>query len=510
MAITKLTATEVSSVVADGTYAAGDYVDINGVRGLALESATSSQTFDVAVGGKVMLTIAATHSFAVGDIVYVTGGEATSDRVPPVVGYAGETNGTLVEVNLKPHALSSSENSPEFIKVIKVKEDFGIPSANRVVLDSTIVYRVDGIVDMGNVSLEIPTGGCSIAAVNGGRDVCKLISSENSYTMLVSPSGSYSGDILLNELSFEVTGTSSQVFDVTNDENNNAIDITGVNFNSCTSLGEITDYRQVLFSNVGFIFIDDGMTFSGTMAGGIACVTTIAVGFPAAATLFKEGTSLVLNGSFRTDMNFLSANATSIFCDFQPSNITNDAEFSLTGFRTEVDDPLPNMPSSSVKARIRNCVGVRDTYVGGEWTITSASETTISSANTLVKVAGTTTYADMQWFSNTTDNAFVYDSDQEIEVNVKGSLGFTGGINDQMGLQIRQWDDSASSYKEVGPRYTATLNGGGGSRVENLAFFGVATLNENDRIEIWIENKTDTSNITGDTGGIVAISERTS
>lgn len=510
MAITKLTATKVATLTATGSVAVGDYIDTGGLRGIALEAASASQTYEVAVGGKIMLTVASGKSFTEGARVYVNGGEATTDNIPPLVGYAGPTNGSVVEINLLPHALPASVGTPTNLKIISQKSDFPAPVGGLITLESDKVYHIDGTIDLGSDSLVIPTGGCSISSDNGARDVSVLTSSENNYTMFKSPSGSYSGNVVMSDITITVSGTSSKVFDLDNDGNSNALDIMAVNFVSCTSLGDLTDYRQLLLDNIGFISVSDGITFNGTWSGGIAALTSIAILFPAGATLFKEGTSLVFNGSFRSDMNFLSVDATSVFCDFQPSNITNDAQFSLTNFRTTATNALPNFPSSSVKARIRDCVGVRDTYVGGEWTITSSATTSISAANTLVKLAGTTTYADMQWFSNSTDNAFVYDSDQEIEVNVKGSLGFTGGLNDQMGLQIRQWDDSASSYKEVGPRYTATLNGGGGSRVENLAFFGVATLNENDRIEIWIENQTDTSDITGDTGGIVDISERTS
>tara|TARA_R110002167_G_scaffold280843_1_gene486363 strand:+ start:117 stop:596 length:480 start_codon:yes stop_codon:yes gene_type:complete len=59
------------------------------------------------------------------------------------------------------------------------------------VLDSTVQYFIDGTVDMGTRSLEIPAGGIHIAGYDLGLSV--LISTEPNYTMFTSPAGG-SGD----------------------------------------------------------------------------------------------------------------------------------------------------------------------------------------------------------------------------------------------------------------------------------------------------------------------------
>ena len=374
-------------------------------------------------------------------------------------------------------------------------------------IDSNKLYLVDGVIDMESTSIEVPEGGISIAGLNGARNVSILMSSANNFTLFTSPSSGFSGNVVMESLTVTISGTNSKVYDLDNDGNSNGIDVTGVNYTNCTSLGELTAYRQLLFNGVGFIFINDGLTFSGTWSGGVAITTTIAIGFPAAA-LFKEGISLVFNGSIRSDINFLNVNSASVLFDFQPSNITNDAEFSLTGVRTIADNAIPNIPSSNVKARVRNCVGIRDTYVGGEFTVSTSTATTISTVNTLVKMAGTTTYSDMQWFSQTVDNSFVYDSDQEIEVDIQVSKSFSGTNNNVLGVQIRKWDDSESAYVNIGARFTATLNAAG--RSENISCFARTVLNQNDRVEIWVENQTGTNNVTALTGGFVGIEERPS
>lgn len=384
--------------------------------------------------------------------------------------------------------------------------DFPDPVGNIITLDSTKVYHMGAMVDIGVFSLEVPIGGVSISALNGGRDVAGITSSEDNHTMFTSPAGSYSGNVLLSEISITTSGTNSKVFDLDNDGNSNSIDINGINFVSCTSLGELTAYRQLFMLNVGFIFIDDGLTFNGTWSGGLSANQSVAIGFPASATLFKEGTSLSFQGSVTSDMNFLSTDVSSEFMNFDEANIASDQGLTLSGFRTAATDAMPNLLKSSVKAKYTGCTGIENTHVGGEYAIGTATATTISSTNTLVKMAGTTTYSDLQWFSQTTNNAFVYDSDQTIEIQIEGSLSFSNTNNKVMGLQIRLWDDSAAAYVNIGSSFSTTFDGNGSA--QGLAFFGRTLIDQNDRIELWVENQSDTSNITADVGGFVGISER--
>lgn len=366
---------------------------------------------------------------------------------------------------------------------------------------------MDGLIDVGSNSLEISSGGASIAALNGARDVAGLVSSANNHTMFVSPSGSYSGDVVIENITLTTSGTNSKIFDLDNDENGNALDILGINFLNCTSLGNLDNYRQLLFNNIGFIFIDDGLTFNGTWSGGVAVLSSIVIQFPA-ATLLKEGTGLVFQGSVRSDINFLSTNASSVLMDFQESNITPDGGLSLTNVRTTATNAMPNLPGSSVKARYSGCQGIRNTYIGGQYQITTEATTTISAVDTPVKVAGTTTYADLQHFESNGNNSIRYIADQSIEVALQGNISISGGSNDQINLFFRHWDDSASAYIDL-PKSAATLNGGLlGTRAEGITILGYTIMEENDRIEVWVENISDSSNVLALEGGLISVSER--
>lgn len=382
-------------------------------------------------------------------------------------------------------------------------------------LDSTKHYMIDGEIDMGNISIEVPEGGLSISGLNGGRDTSVLYSSENNYTMFTSPSGSYSGDFLCKSMTMYVTGTNSKLFDLDNDNNNGSFEVSGVNFGGfgsvyCTELGELTSYRQFFINFGGFYNVKDGLTFNGDWSG-LVITDSNALGSDA-YTLIKEGTALEFSGSIRSNANFGatsgSLNSSSVFMDFDEGNILSKGGLSLINFRTSVDDALPNIASSSSYVRFRNCDGIRNTYVGGQWYISSTATTTISTVSVPVKIEGNTTYSDLQWFTQTTDNALIYDGDQLIEIEVKGNLSFTGTNGDVINIYVRQWDDSASSYIDLSETAGSTFNSSG--RAEGVAFNAIGALSNNDRVEIWVENDTAARNVTAQLNGYVVVSERAS
>lgn len=362
---------------------------------------------------------------------------------------------------------------------------------------SDVEYLIDGNIDLEGQSIIVPPGGMQISGL--GFNISSLINSSG--PVFATAPGSYSGDLFVSRMSL----TSPSVFDVDNQENGGGIEITDSNFLNCASIGEATAYRQGLWSNVAVISCADGLTLSGTWSGGFASLTSIVLG-GITGPLFSAGTALLIQGTFRSDINALQL-APAIFTDIAESNIQEDGSFSMEGVRVPGGyNAFPNMPSSSVKARFRNCQGVRNTYPGGQYTFTAEAATTIPAANTPVKLAGTTASSDLQWFSESGDNELTYISTQPIEVEIKAVLTLSGGNADQVQIIIRQWDDSSGAYIDLSVSGAATMNQSG--RAEGIASFGYASLSENDRLEVWVENLSDSSDITAKIGGIVGVIER--
>lgn len=376
-------------------------------------------------------------------------------------------------------------------------------------LDTSVLYLIDGIVDMGTTQIEVPPSGLNISGLGFG--ISYLISSEDNYTMFTK-NGSYAGNLFLKSLEIEASGTNSKVFDLDNDGNFSAVELETINFNNCTEIGTLTDYRQFLAINLGIFGCSDGLAFAGTWAGGARISTAIVRGFGSSGTVFKAGAGLTFNSRFITDINMqIPIGATGI--DLSASNIVNDEGFQIINASfSGGGDYLPNIDHGDRKVNIKGTKFIddtnnnRNTYVGAQWYITTEVATSITQ-NVLTKLAGTTTYLDEQWFRNTTDNAFIFDSSLATEVEIKGVLSVTGGNNNQIDVVIRHWDNSASSYTDIFTT-SVTANGGAGNRAEGVSLLAYAIAEEDDRFEIWVMNTSSNNDITGILGGLVTIKER--
>ena len=376
-------------------------------------------------------------------------------------------------------------------------------------LDSTKLYFLDGQIDMGTTSIIVPSTGLNITG--HGFGISGLVSTEDNHTMFVTDGLTYSGDLFLTSLDIRCSGIGSKVFDLDNLENFNACEWNTVNFLSCTSLGEIKDYRQGLGRNVTWISCKDGLTMTGAWSGGFAIVDSIFVGAPLTGVLFRAGAGLLIGGSFRSNINILGlGTAGGYFCDFAPANITLDGGFFLDGVRgNKVVDNIPNFPASSTKANIKNCSGIGNTYPGGAFKSTNQVTITVSTVDTLYQIGNAGDFSEGYWFSKANTNGLQLDSTQDIQVDVGGSMSFSGSSNREIEVQLRKYISATTSYVDIGPVYLATLNGGStGTRAENVTFAATTGMSQNDRIEVWVKNVTDTTNITVLPSGQMQVFER--
>jgi hypothetical protein len=100
------------------------------------------------------------------------------------------------------------------------------------VIDSTKQYFIDGIIDLGAISITVPPTGMTLAGYS--FDISGLTSSENNYTMFVSAGtggGTGSGNLLGENFYISVTGTGSRVYNLYDDTGFNAIEFVRINYN---------------------------------------------------------------------------------------------------------------------------------------------------------------------------------------------------------------------------------------------------------------------------------------
>lgn len=134
---------------------------------------------------------------------------------------------------------------------------------------------------------------------------------------------------------------------------------------------------------------------------------------------------------------------------------------------------------------------------GGFYVDTPAA-TTIGSGGTYVKMAGATTgtTATSDLDVTTTDNRAVYSgaAPRHFIINVAATLAPASGTNQDLGLQIYVYDDSAASGAVVAQSKVNAFDAGTDGEV--IASTANVTLDTDDYVEIWITNETGAINVT--------------
>lgn len=380
--------------------------------------------------------------------------------------------------------------------LIRRASDFGT-------IDSSKVYVIDGDVDMGTTSIVVPSTGIQIRGL--GTVISKLRSTESAYTMF-SNASSDSGDIFVSGVDIIVSGAGSQVFNLIDNDGTHNVELNDINFTGCTKIGILTDFRQFLIQRSFMLSCTGGWEFAGTWSGGARISTVLVRNFT--GTLFKGITGLTFGSRFLSDAN-IDIPSGSVGYDFQDESMfTNNAGYELiSGQITGAGTLTSGIDESSVKSRWRSNNGIDNTYVGAQWELTTETATGVSSSATYYKASGSTTYINQQWFSNTTDNAFVYDSDEPINAIIQGSIGVTGTNGHNIQLKVRKWDDSAGSYVDIQTLPAHELSGA--NAASNISVLAYTNLDSpNDRIELWGQNVSNTGDFTIKENSLLSVEER--
>lgn len=254
------------------------------------------------------------------------------------------TNAKSYGINVS--AIEKAFTFKEKSKEIVVRDKVDIVNKT---LDPTMNYIIDGeILLLPTESIEVPLGGLSLSGY--GFDVSSIKALTASSTIFKSPVGGC-GNLFLSNISLEASGGASKVFNLTNagapTGGADAIELNVVNFNNCDSLGELVNFRQGLWDNIGIFGVKDGITLSGTWSGGFRSDLTIVRNFGTSgvsSVLFKAGTGLLFRSRFWTDVNADFKDA-GLLSNFVTSNFNTNNLYQIKGAqitRNGVLDVLEN------------------------------------------------------------------------------------------------------------------------------------------------------------------------
>jgi hypothetical protein len=379
---------------------------------------------------------------------------------------------------------------------------------------STVVYFIDGIIDMGSQSIEVPTGGLSL--IGSTFDVSQLTSSAASYTMFTSPVGG-SGNLLGKDLAFEASGATSQVFDLVSATGFDAFEFARINFNNCTSLGTVDNYRQGLEEGSGRFGGTPTLTLKGTWVGGYRITTSIVRSLSAGMTtpLFAAGVGFSMASRFLTDIN-CDLPASAALLDFAPANFPNPGTLQLKGaiisrngaFDSTDTNILPNISRADLASNFDDNIGVDNTFVGGRAFVSSESVTTVSSIGAYYTLNANWDSNNLQHFDSPSGGQLRHlgNNPREFKINVNFNIESTS--TNEIGIRLRKWDDSAGSFSEFAERSREINNFVGGRDVGFYNFSFNVTLDQNDYVFFQARNNTSTSDLTLELSSDFSIEER--
>jgi len=365
-------------------------------------------------------------------------------------------------------------------------------------IDSNKEYFLDGIIDMGSTSIEIPSGGIYIKGYN--FDISGLVSSANNYTLFTSEIGG-SGNVLFSDFHVDISGTNSKVYDIVGDSGFEAIEVNRLNFNNCTSLGEINTYRQGLETGTGRFGGTPNLILSGTWLGGYFIDTSIVRSLvDGSYALFEEGTSFLMSSRFRTNMN-VDLNSTISLLDFVAANFVNPNTLQLTecivtrnGIADASDATLvPNITQKELPSKWEKNVGLPNTFVGGLSSLGAEIETTINTQNVYENMLGTFVFSDLQHFDNPSLSQIRHLGDNPIEFTVNFNFVLEGTKNEEYEIALVKNDGSDTVIYEL----VRVINSLQGNR--DIAYFSGranVTLNQDEYLFWKVRNTTGSQNCT--------------
>lgn len=381
-------------------------------------------------------------------------------------------------------------------------------------LDSTKEYFIDGIVNMGSQSIEVPAGGLNLTGYN--FDASQLTSSAAGYTMFTSPAGG-SGNLLGKDYGIEVSGTGSQVYNLTSATGFDAFEFARINYNDCESLGTITDYRQGLEVGTGRFGGKPELTLAGTWLGGYFIETSIVRSLDDGAySLFSAGAGFVMNSRFRSNQN-IDLPASASFIDFAASNFVNASTLQLTGviisrggaFDATDSNITPNITKSELVSDWTGNNGMPNTFEGGSISVTTSVATTINTAGVFETLNATLwTALDLQHFDNPSGSQLRHLGNTPREYKIVADFTLDSNSGDVLTLRVAKWDDSAASIVTVldQSRQVNALVGG-----RDVAFFSIninTELDQNDYVFLQITNNTATNDVTAETDSYFVVEDR--
>ena len=270
---------------------------------------------------------------------------------------------------------------------------------------------------------------------------------------------------------------------------NQAIDWFGVNFTGCNVVGVIAGYNNVIFTDCALLD-SANLTFDGSVGtiGFSQCLLSGIAGFP---TIVVPGTadigrrfrviySAFITPSGGTGISFSESAAVPV-----EGYILDTVNFSGAGAATS------GVAYTDNKALFVNCKGVGNSAEIASYSMSAnATVTDIVTQGIPVKVAGTTTASPLVQKFTLSNNRATYTGEISRSFAVSAVASITASAQN---LQIGFYVAKNGAVIPSSEMYVTTNQA---SRAESVAIQSIVDLSNGDYVEVWVENDTNSTDVT--------------
>lgn len=364
------------------------------------------------------------------------------------------------------------------VTFVETPDDFGTPVEGVYTLEDNRTYIVTTTVDLAGGRL---VGGQNTTIRGWSSENCRIKSTGLGETALIT------SVYTLPMLNITIEANLALDLDAVADQ---ALDWNGVNFTDCASVGRIAGYNNVIWVNCG-VLNSANLTFDGTI-GTVGFDGCIFVGIAGQSTIILPATYTATR-RFRIIYSAVVAFGGATGIQVDPAATIPVESFILdtvafSGGATYVS----GITADNNKALWVNNTGTDNSASTALMTMQgNITATSVAASGTAYKVVGTTTLDPTvsQKFSMPADNRIQYDGAIQRQFRCTAIATLTSGNNVQVGVYFAK-NGSLITTSET---YTTT---DGNGRRENVAIQTVSALVDGDYIEVFVENDTNTSDIT--------------
>jgi hypothetical protein len=328
-----------------------------------------------------------------------------------------------------------------------------------------------------------------------------------------------SGSVLGTDYFITVSGANSKVYELYDATGFNAFEFQRINYNDCTSLGDLYDYRQGFEGGTGRFGGSPSLTLHGLWRGGFRITTSIVRSMSDITTepLFKAGTLFQMNSRFLTDIN-VDLGTLQPLIDFIPANFPNASTLQLKNceitrdgvYSSDDANILPNILNSDLPSYFKGNNGISNTFVGGVSSVISEETTVVGSGSTYYDLEGVFLGTGLQHFSASADGKLTHLGTTPTEYEITAVLVLESQQNNDLTVRFRKWDNSAGVFINLDyTEQTRQVNNlQGGRDVATFTIIVGGVLDENDFLQLQARNNSGNSNITAETGSYYRVQER--